>query len=183
MVVAMPDYRRNRVLGGTYFFTVNLLQRSSDLLVEEVELLRGIVRGVRADRPFHIDAWVVLPDHMHCVWTLPQGDADYSGRWQCIKTGFSKAVPATEVRTATRIARGERGIWQRRFWEHTVRDERDYVRHVDYVHYNPVKHGLVARAAGWRFSSFHRAVREGIYPADWGGNGEESGSWGERAIE
>jgi putative transposase len=176
----MPDYRRNWVPGGTYFFTVNLLERRSDLLVVEIELLRKVVRRVRAERPFYIDAWVVLPDHMHCVWTLPIGDADFSGRWREIRKGFSLAMPATEFRSAARIARGERGVWQRRYWEHTVRDERDYARHVDYVHFNPVKHGLVEDVAAWPYSSFHRAVEREEYPADWGGPGDQMGVWGER---
>jgi putative transposase len=176
----MPDYRRNWVPGGTYFFMVNLLERSSDLLVAEIELLRRVVRRVRAERPFHIDAWVVLPDHMHCVWTLPAEDSDYSGRWRSIRKGFSLATPATEFRSASRIARGERGVWQRRYWEHTVRDQTDYARHVDYVHFNPVKHGLVETASEWPFSSFHLAVAAGAYPADWGGCGDVPGIWGER---
>lgn len=163
----MSSYRRNRVAGGTYFFTVNLLDRNSNLLVEEIEVLRQAVRIVRARAPFHIDAWVVLPEHLHCIWTLPPDDADYSGRWRAMKTLFSTAMPATERCSATRIRRGERGIWQRRFWEHTVRDDRDYAAHMDYVHFNPVKHGLVARAADWPYSSFHRCVAHGLYPADW----------------
>jgi putative transposase len=179
----MPDYRRIWVPGGTYFFTVNLLERRSDLLVTQIVLLRSIVQRVRVDRPFQIDAWVVLPDHMHCVWTLPPGDADFSGRWRAIKTLFSQSVPATEVRSASRIARNERGVWQRRFWEHTVRDQRDYARHVDYVHFNPVKHGFVQGVAEWPYSSFHRAVRAGAYSADWGGPGDQPGLWGERAVE
>jgi putative transposase len=128
----MPDYRRNRVLGGTYFFTVNLLERKSGLLEEYIDCLREAVRMVRLKQPFHIDAWVVLPDHMHCVWTLPGGDADYSSRWKAIKIAFSKSIPKTERLSAVRIAKGERGIWQRRYWEHTIRDDKDYAAHVDY---------------------------------------------------
>ncbi len=165
----MPDYRRNLVPGGTYFFTVNLLERRKRLLVDEVDALREAVRLARAKRPFHIDAWVVLPDHMHAVWTLPPGDGDYSGRWRAIKIAFAKALPATEFRSATRLARGERGIWQRRFWEHTIRDETDYAAHVDYVHINPVKHGLVSRLADWPYSSFHSFVTQGVYASDWAG--------------
>ena len=135
----MPDYRRNRVPGGTYFFTVNLLERTSSLLVTHVGALRDAVRTVRSRRPFHIDAWVVLPDHMHAVWTLPAGDADYSGRRKAIKIAFTKALSNTEHRSPVCATKGERGIWQRRFWEHTIRDEEDYAAHVDYVHVNPVK--------------------------------------------
>jgi putative transposase len=129
------------VPGGTYFFTVNLYDRQSMLLTRNVGVLRDAVRKVRAKAPFHIDAWVVLPDHLHCLWTLPEGDFDYATRWKAIKTDFSKQIPEGEFRSASRVAKGERGIWQRRFWEHTIRDDRDYRAHVDYVHFNPVKHG------------------------------------------
>ena len=163
----MVDYRRNRVPGGTYFFTVNLLDRRSCLLVEHIDWLREAVRAVKCRRPFQIDAWVVLPDHLHAVWTLPEGDADYSGRWRSIKIAFAKGLPKTERRSAVRLNKGERGIWQRRFWEHTIRDDADYAAHVDYVHVNPLKHGLVERLADWPYSSFHRAVARGVYHQDW----------------
>ena len=166
----MPDYRRYRVAGGTYFFTVNLLERyPNDLLVRHIELLRSVVRKVREKRPFHIDAWVILPDHLHCVWTLPPGDDDFTNRWRLIKQGFSKGLPMTERRSAVRIARGERAIWQRRFWEHVIRNDRDYAAHVDYCHINPLKHGYVQRVADWPFSTFHRYVESGLYPVDWAG--------------
>lgn len=177
----MPDYRRNRVPGGTYFFTVNLLERNRSLLTEHIDLLRGSVRTVRHTRPFHIDAWVVLPDHMHCIWTLPQGDADYASRWKAIKIAFSKALPRTEPLSSVRQAKGERGIWQRRYWEHTIRDERDYAAHMDYVHINPVKHGHVARVADWPYSSFHQLVAAGVYTADWAGGEDKLGLTGERS--
>jgi len=163
----MPDYRRNRVPGGTYFFSVNLQDRRSDLLVADIETLRASVRKTRDTRPFHIDAWVVLPDHMHCLWTLPPHDADFSGRWQAIKKYFSKSLPPNEPRSGVRIRRGERGIWQHRFWEHTIRDDTDYAAHMDYIHFNPVKHGLVRHPGDWEFSSFRRSVRLGLYPAAW----------------
>jgi putative transposase len=165
----MPDYRRNRVPGGTYFFTVNLLDRGSGLLIEHIDAFREAVRQVRTRKPFHIDAWVVLPDHTHCVWTLPPGDADYSARWKAIKIAFAKSLPKTERLSAARARKGERGIWQRRFWEHTIRDESDYAAHVDYVHINPYKHGLVTKASDWPYSSFHRLRTVGIYPDDWAG--------------
>ncbi|MEQ1600582.1 MAG: transposase [Methylophilaceae bacterium] len=168
----MSDYRRNRVPGGTYFFTVNLLERRSRLLVEEIDKLREAVRMVRRKQPFHIDGWVVLPEHMHCVWTLPAGDADYAYRWKAIKIAFAKSVPKTERLSAVRLAKGERGIWQRRYWEHTIRDELDYAAHMDYLHVNPLKHGLVKRVVDWPYSSFHRLLEAGIYPADWAGDGE-----------
>ena len=167
----MPDYRRNRVPGGTYFFTVNLLERRTALLVSLIGALRDAVRKVRAARPFHVDAWVVLPDHMHAVWTLPPGDSDYSARWKAIKIAFAKALPKTECLSPVRAARGERGIWQRRFWEHTIRNEQDYAAHVDYVHINPMKHGLVACVGDWPHSSFHRYVARGVYSPDWAGQG------------
>jgi putative transposase len=164
----MPNYRRFRVLGGSYFFTVNLLERyPNDLLVHHVDSLREAVRKVRQDLPFHIDAWAVLSDHLHAVWTLPAGDDDFTLRWRLIKQRFSRSLPTTERRSSVRLARGERGIWQRRFWEHAIRNEEEYAAYLDYVHINPVKHGHAARVAGWPYSSFHRFVDAGIYPKDW----------------
>ena len=163
----MPDYRRNRVPGGTYFFTVNLRDRRSNLLTTYIDALRNAVRNVRQRTPFHIDAWVVLPDHLHCLWTLPEGDADFPGRWHRIKMGFTKAIPNTESRSPMMTHRGERGLWQRRYWEHTIRDERDYAAHMDYIHFNPVKHGHAPHPADWPCSTFHRCVAQGLYPADW----------------
>jgi putative transposase len=166
----MPDYRRYRVPGGCYFFTVNLLERRMDHLTRHIDLLRQVVRDVRQRRPFHIDAWVVLPDHLHCVWTLPEGDHDFSTRWRLIKTAFAKHLPLVEMRSEVRVSRNERGIWQRRFWEHAIRDERDYAAHIDYVHINPVKHGRVERVVDWPYSTFHRYVAHGVYPREWGGS-------------
>lgn len=162
-------YRRNYVEGGTYFFTVNLQNRECSTLIEHIENLRESVRWVKLNRPFHIEAWVVLPNHMHAVWVLPDDDADYSSRWREIKKRFSKSLPKTEILSLARKNRGERGIWQRRFWEHTIRDEADFRLHVDYVHINPLKHGLVDRVQDWPYSSFHRSVRNGLYPIDWSG--------------
>jgi len=176
----VPDYRRCRVAGGTYFFTVNLLERyPNDLLVRHIELLRAVVRQVRERRPFHIDAWVVLPDHLHCLWTLPPGDHDFTTRWRLIKQGFSKNLPKDERRSAVRIKRGERGIWQRRFWEHVIRDDRDYAAHVDYCHINPYKHGYVKHLAEWPYSTFHHFVAQGIYPAGWAAGTEPDINGGE----
>jgi putative transposase len=176
----MPDYRRNRVPGGTYFFTVNLRDRNSDLLVTQIEALRNAVRHVSAKSPFHIDAWVVLPEHMHCLWTLPENDTDYSGRWRAIKTVFSKSLPAVEQRSPVMLDRSERGIWQNRFWEHTIRDDRDYAAHMDYTHFNPVKHGLVQNAADWPYSSFRKCVARGLYPGNWIGAAHDLAESGER---
>ena len=177
----MTDYRRNRLEGGTYFFTVNLLDRRSDLLVRSIDDLRSAVRLSLTVAPYHIDAWVVLPDHLHCVWTLPNGDADFSSRWRAIKARFSRSIDPGEDRSSSRISRGERGIWQRRFWEHTIRDDRDYAAHLDYIHFNPVKHGLVPEPRLWPFSTFHRDVSRGLYPATWGGAGVDLTVVGERS--
>lgn len=167
----MSNYHRYRVPGGCYFFTVNLHERyPNDLLVKYVDTLRAVVRDIRQTWPFHIDAWVILPDHMHCIWTLPPGDADFTNRWRLIKAGFSRQNPTNEKRSTVHRARGERGIWQRRYWEHLIRDERDYNNHMDYVHYNPVKHGYTENVSDWPYSSFHRCVERGLYLPDWGDN-------------
>jgi putative transposase len=177
----MPEYRRNRIPGATYFFTVNLLDRRSDLLVTHIDALRCAVRRVRRRVPFHIDAWVVLPDHMHCLWTLPEGDSDFPRRWWAIKVGFSKSLPDIEDQSGGQLRAGERGIWQRRYWEHTIRDDRDYAAHMDYTHFNPVKHGLAETVADWPFSSFRRCVAAGLYPADWLGGTAQPVETGERS--
>ncbi len=165
----MPDYRRHRLPGGTYFFTANLLERRSDLLTRHIALLRAAVRAVRRARPFHIDAWVVLPDHLHCIWTLPRTMPMILLVGRPSKSVSPKRTRRQEYRSCVRRANGERGIWQRRFWEHTIRDERDYAAHMDYVHINPIKHGLVARVIDWPYSTFHRDVDVGLYPKDWAG--------------
>jgi putative transposase len=164
----MPDYRRWRIPGGSYFFTINLLERRSDLLVRHIDALRAAVRRTRRERPFRIDAWVVLPEHLHFVLTLPEGDDDFSNRIKAIKIRFVRALPPTERRSTVRVARGERGIWQRRFWEHAIRNDADYARHMDYVHFNPVKHRYVTCAWDWPYSTFHGLVQAGLYLPDWG---------------
>jgi putative transposase len=141
----MPNYRRALVPGGCWFFTVNLLERRQTLLVDHIDMLRASVVRTRSKYPFEINAFVVLPNHMHAIWTLPAGDADLSIRWRLIKTAFAKALPKQERLTAVRKSRKERGIWQRRFWEHMIRNEADYARHVEYCYINPVKHTLVTR--------------------------------------
>ena len=180
LTCGVPEYRRYRVAGATYFFTVNLQDRQSHLLVEQVALLRRVVARVRALMPFHVDAWVVLPDHTHALLTLPENDGDFPKRRQAIKMGFSRGVEPSEPLSVSRLARGERGIWQRRVWEHIIRDERDYAAHLDYTHFNPVKHGLVQFPADWPHSTFHRCAREGLYPADWAVGDLQGGAWGER---
>jgi putative transposase len=172
------DYRRAWHKGGTYFFTVNCLQRkNNDCLLRNIDLLRAVIAKVKKTHPFHIHAWVVLPEHMHCVMELPEGDADYAKRWMLIKMLFSRGIPKNERRSKTRIERRERGIWQRRYWEHLIRDDRDYQAHVDYVHINPVKHGLVKEVKDWPYSTFHKLVEQGIYTQNWGGGMEENLSY------
>jgi putative transposase len=161
-------YRRADVAGATYFFTVNLLDRQQTLLTDHISLLKRCVRTVKHHHPFQINAMVVLPDHLHAIWTLPDGDANFSKRWMLIKSAFSRSLPKTAYLKTNRIAKRERGIWQRRFWEHLIRNEADYERHVDYIHFNPVKHGYVDRAADWPYSSIHRFIREGLFRPDWG---------------
>jgi putative transposase len=176
----MPDYRRAWHSGGTYFFTVNLLQRQgNDLLTRHIELLRAVVKSVQQRHPFTIHGWVVLPEHLRCVIELPQDDANYATRWRLIKMEFSRALPRTERLSVVRTRRGERGIWQRRYWEHLIRDERDFRAHMDYVHINPVKHGLVKCVADWPYSTFHRMVAEGMYPVSWAGGSERELGYGD----
>ena len=151
----MPNYIRPRIFGPTVFFTVTLADRQGDLLVREIARLRKAVSVTRAERPFAIDAWVVLPDHLHAVWTLPEGDRDFSTRWRLIKSRFSMDLAPGPLRRS-HVLRQERGIWQRRFWEHHIRDDADLAAHVAYCHFNPVRHGLVDRAEDWPFSTVHR---------------------------
>jgi putative transposase len=158
----MSNYHRPRIPGATIFFTVTLAERGSSLLVGEIDLLRKAVATTRVERPFHIDAWVVLPDHIHCVWTLPDGDADYSTRWRLIKSRFSSVLPKGHLRPSHR-KRSERGLWQRRFWEHHIRNEQDRDAHVHHCWNNPVKHGLVDAPENWPFSSIHRDRKIGWF--------------------
>ncbi|MDE2068966.1 MAG: transposase [Bradyrhizobium sp.] len=177
----MTGYRRNFVAGGSFFFTVNLAERRLRLLTEYIDELRAALEETRRGHPFTIEAMVVLPDHLHALWTMPEGDADFATRWRLIKSGFSRRLPGGERISDSRAGKGERGIWQRRYWEHTIRDEIDFARHVDYIHINPIKHGLVTRVADGPHSSFHRMVERGIYPEDWAGDVSDDGqSFGER---
>ena len=209
----MPNYRRADMPGTSYFFTVVSHQRRPILCDETVRLaLRQAITSVKTKHNFTIDAWVLLPDHLHCIWTLPENDHAYSVRWSMIKRLVTQAVGAHgapyddawlegRVRhahhehpqqihpdhrvhhphvSASRLRRREGNIWQRRFWEHRVRDRADLNRCIDYLHWNPVKHGHVSRVAEWPFSTFHRYVRQGAYPEDWGGEGViEDGAFGE----
>jgi len=175
----MPNYRRRFVSGGCWFFTVNLLDRRSRLLVDHIDALRDATRVTQQIRPFRIDAWVVLPDHLHAIWTLPPDDADFPTRWRLIKTRFARAVPKDERLSPTRKARRERGIWQRRFWEHLIRSDNVLGRYVEYCANNPVKHGHVRRPVDWPYSSFHRDVRRGRFSEDWGTDIDMPGEFGE----
>ncbi|WP_108884912.1 REP-associated tyrosine transposase [Pseudoprimorskyibacter insulae] len=173
----MPNYTRRKVAGATVFFTVNLAQRQGRLLVDEIDVLREAVAYTRARRPFGIEAWVVLPDHMHAIWTLPEDDSNYSDRWGAIKARFSKRVREEQggavgykptlrrgndverlraSRSASKVAKQDAGIWQRRFWEHHIRGKADLEAHLRYCWLNPVKHGLVADPFDWPYSSIHR---------------------------
>jgi len=175
----MVRYRRNFLPGGTFFFTVTLNDRTSSTLVDHVDKLRHAFRMTRAERPFTVGAIVILPDHLHVIMTLPEGDADFPGRWKRIKSLFTHRLAASGF-PAVRNDRGEFSLWQRRFWEHTIRDEADFERCADYIHFNPVKHGLVASPIDWPYSSLHRYIHAGILPADWGGSSGITGNFGER---
>jgi putative transposase len=174
----MPEYRRARTAGATYFFTVVSQERRPILTTEAVRTaLREAIQQARTTLLFQIEGWVLLPDHLHCIWTLPDGDANFSARWAIIKRRVSRVVGGNaEVSLeGSRQRRREHGFWQRRFWEHLIRDEEDLRRHLDYIHWNPVKHGYVLTAADWPYSSFHRFVREHVYPVSWGGVGVSTG--------
>ncbi len=170
----MSHYRRASTAGATYFFTLVAHSRLPILCDELIRTaLREAIAHVRTRRPFVIDAWVLLPDHLHCLWTLPPGDADFSTRWNLIKRHVSlvcrNQYRRPERLTASRKKHRESTLWQRRFWEYRIRDEHDFQRHLDYLHYNPVKHDLCQRTAEWPYSTFHRYVTRGVYPEDWGG--------------
>lgn len=176
-------YRRATAAGGSYFFTVNLADRSADTLVQHIDDLRAMIQQVKEGHPFSIVAMVVLPEHLHAIWRLPPGDADYPLRWSLIKSGFSRRVAKGENIHASRQVKRERGIWQRRYWEHQIRDDDDLARHVDYIHYNPVKHGWVARVMDWPHSTFHEYVKREMVTADWGGSADAGqGDYGEAIV-
>lgn len=156
----MVLYRRNWLPGGTFFFTVTLADRSSSLLVDRVDVLREATRKTRLAMPFEIVAMVVMPDHLHAVWTLPDGDTNYATRWRLLKTQFTKSL-------------GIASPWQRRYWEHTIRDDRDLANHIDYIHINPLKHGLVERASDWPHSSIHRYIADGVIARDWASTADD----------
>lgn len=174
------QYRRSLTPGGYYFFTLALQDRQQDWLVRHIDKLRQAVKVVKQKHPFEIIAVCVLPEHIHLLIRLPENDSDYPMRLRMIKAKFSQALPKTEAISAARRRKNERGIWQRRYWEHQIRNDRDLNAHIDYIHFNPVKHGYVGRVADWPYSSFHSYVQRGILPADWAGSGVETeGDFGE----
>lgn len=154
----MSQYLRPKSKAASIFFTVALSHRGDDLLLREIERLRQAVRVTRMERPFVIDAWVVLPDHLHAIWTLPHGDGDYATRWRLIKARFSAGLPRAALRPSHDL-RSERGIWQRRFWDHHLRNDEDFAAHMKFCRDDPVLHGLVEAASDWPFSSFHQPQR------------------------
>jgi putative transposase len=169
----MPEYRRSFIEGGTYFFTVVTYNRVPMFTNPRTRrILRSALLNVKERYPFTLDSICLLPEHIHCIWTLPTTDSNYSLRWKEIKRLFTqeylKKVGLGETRNESRQKRGEAAIWQRRFWEHTIRDEDDLGQHIDYIHYNPVKHGHVQSVHEWQWSSFHRYVEMGYYEFDWG---------------
>ena len=176
----MSNYRRTRAAGGTFFFTLVSYRRQSILCDAPMRAaLREAIQAAQHSKPFTIDAWVLLPDHLHCIWTLPPDDGDFSARWSLIKCAVSRAVGAQYRRAEwlndSKRKHRESTVWQRRFWEHCIRDEDDLRHHVDYLHFNPVKHGLVSRVADWPHSTFHRFVQAGVYLPDWAGGAGNMG--------
>ncbi len=165
------QYRRARSPGSSYFFTVVTYNRRPILCEpDNINLLRDSFKRVITKQPFIIDAIVILPDHIHCIWTLPLEDADFSTRWRLVKSWFSRQCDTKyqgQV-SASRKSKQEKAVWQRRFWEHLIRDEQDFINHVNYIHYNPVKHGLVSSSKDWQYSSFHRYLKRGVYERNWG---------------
>ena len=165
-------YRRSTAAGASYFFTL-VTYRRQPLLGEAgaVGIFERALRSVQSRRPFTLEAQVVMPDHLHAIWTLPDGDCDYATRWRLIKEAFTRAYGETHrlpARDMTRRARGEQAVWQRRYWEHLIRDERDFSAHLDHIHYNPARHGFVAAPRDWSHSTFSDWVLLGTYEANWG---------------
>jgi putative transposase len=175
----MSHYRRANAKGATYFFTVVTYRRQKFLtLPENRHALRNAIAAAKLRHGFGIEAWVLLPDHMHCIWRLPEYDSDFSKRWGLIKAEFTKQNKARlhneTWMNSSKHKHRESTIWQRRFWEHQIRDDDDFEKHVEYIHFNPVKHGYVDRVRDWPYSTFHRYVRSGVYPNTWAGSASES---------
>jgi putative transposase len=180
----MSQYRRGKIKGGVFFFTVNLADRSSDVLVRHIDYLRQVFASVGQRHPFETIAICILPDHLHAIWSLPPEESNFSLRWSLIKSGFSRGLPDGTPRSSSNIAKREKGVWQRRYWEHAIRDDADLARHIDYIHFNPVKHGYVSQVCDWPHSSFHRYAARGLLPSDWGGDAANAlGNLGERSED
>jgi putative transposase len=165
------NYRRLHQPGGTYFFTLVTFNRQPILkAAETVNLLQECFQKVMQKHPFQVEALVILPDHLHALWVLPEGDSDYPMRWRLIKSQFSHRAAShlSHSIPESRSAKGEQAVWQRRYWEHLIHSQADFNRHVEYIHYNPVKHGYVSAPADWPHSTFHQFVEDGVYPLDWG---------------
>ncbi|KTD18727.1 Transposase and inactivated derivatives [Legionella lansingensis] len=176
----MRRYRRSTVAGATYFFTLNLQNRKSTILINHIDKLRFAFKKVQVNHPFKIDAIIILPDHLHLMMTLPIGDVDYSKRLNLIKGMFSRQIAPYESISLSRQKKREREIWQRRFWEHCIRNNADYEQHINYIHYNPVKHHYVSSPSRWPYSSIHRFIQSGILPVNWACNDEfHDGHFGE----
>ena len=174
----MSRYRRIAPLGASHFFTLCLAQRGQTLLTDDVSRLRQAYTAVLQNNPVQTDAIVILPDHLHAVWTLPEGDADFPTRWRLIKTAFSKGYAVSDLASQSKLKRGEKGIWQRRYWHHLIRNDADLAAHIAYCWGNPVKHGLVEKAVDWPYSSLRRDIRLGKISPDWAG-GQSEGNFGE----
>ena len=174
----MVNYRRSRTPGGSYFFTVNLQDRSSSYLITYISHLRRAFHTIQKQRPFEIVAAVILPEHLHVVMALPDDDCDYPGRWKAIKSCFTRALVKENPVGLTRNRKGEYNLWQRRYWEHQIRDEMDLKHHVDYIHYNPLKHGYTSQVVEWPYSSFHRYVKAEVIEPCWGGDFKSEGLTG-----
>ncbi|WP_392537953.1 transposase [Legionella sp. 227] len=172
-------YRRVFRPGSTYFFTLNLKDRASNLLVQNIHVLRKTMSQIKKRYPFEINGIVILPEHLHMMISLPKGDSDYPLRIRLIKSNFSRQLPCNESIRFARQRKKERGIWQRRYWEHCIRDEKDYERHLNYIHYNPVKHGYVKKASDWHYSSIHRYIDAEILCKEWGGCSDKDRGFGE----
>jgi putative transposase len=171
----MPEYRRSILDGGTFFFTVVTYNRRPILTTPVArEILHSAWTNVQERFPFKTDAICLLPEHLHCIWTLPAGDTKFSIRWKEIKRLFTRdylyRVGPGEFRNQSHQKQGEAAIWQRRFWEHTIQNQDDLARHIEYIFFNPVKHGLVECVSEWQWSSFHQFVKLGLYPNEWGGS-------------
>ena len=174
----MSLYRRIHAPGASHFFTVCLAQCGQTLLTDDIARLRQAYADTLRNHPVQTNAIVILPDHLHAVWTLPDNDTDFPNRWRLIKTAFSKGHDPSEKTSQSKRDRGEKGIWQRRYWHHLIRDDADFAAHISYCWGNPVKHGLVTRAVDWPYSSLHRDIRLGRVSSEWTG-AVQDGKFGE----